>query len=210
MATPGYFLPYVLPHVAGCPDVAARAEILRTMIRFCEETRVWKAIMPGMDVEAGVAEYAVPCPTDAALALVEQVWVDGVEIPPATVDAVAAGYENWITEEGTPLCYVQLAPDVLTLVPKPTVDAVESLVIRGCFKPSRSAATVPDFLFERYAETIGFGAAANLLNTPGRPWFDPKSAAACMVRYEAGLDRAIAEAGKSFGRAKNRVRGQFF
>lgn len=202
----GDFLPYVLPQVPGCPDIAAKAEILRAAIRFCEETRTWKVLMSGVNVVAGTASYAIPVPSGAVLVLVEQAYVDGREITPQTVDVLKERYSNWLVVEGWPQWFTQLEPDRMTLVPKPTADYAAGLVVRGCYKPSRAASTVPDFLFERYAEVIGHGAAALLLATPGKAWTDAKAAAVQDALYQAGRDQARQEAGKAFGRARNRVR----
>lgn len=211
MAALGDFLPYVLPHVPGCPDIAARAEILRAAIRFCEQSKVWKVVQAGVDVVAGTASYAVPCPTGGKLALIQEAYFDGKPIKPKTPDDLRTYYgANWQAATGTPQWFTQLDPDNVILVPIPTADLTEGLVIEGVYKPARAAITVPDFLFERYADVIGHGAAAFLLATPKNVWFNAQAAAIQQDLFESGTAHARSEAAKGFGRARQRVRGHYF
>jgi hypothetical protein len=204
------FLPFVLPHALGCPDFAAKQEILRAAIKFCEQTRAWKAVMDPVDIVAETATYAIPTPTGAQCVIVEEVYYDGIEITPKTPDQLKEHYPNWLTKTGTPQFYTQLDPDNLTLSPIPEDALADGLVVRGTFAPARTATVVPDLLFNQYVDAIADGAIAELCATPGKPWTNPETAAYRAGLFQRAIDSTKAQVAKAFTRAPNRVRLRTF
>jgi hypothetical protein len=202
------FLPYVEPHVPGAPVPGMLFEIRNAAIAFCARSRAWKS-MDTDSVAAGVAEYPIPAPPKANVVVVEAVFCDGQPLQPETLDGLRARWTNWITATGTPLCYTQLEPDVLILVPRPVAARVQGLTIRACYQPTRDADTLPDFLLNQYAEVIGRGAAARVLQTPGEPYTNPQKSMFYYQQFEEGVNRAATKAARGFTRAPLRTRPRF-
>lgn len=204
------FLPLVLPHAPGAPDIAAKQEILKAAIKFCDATRVWKAILSPIDIVAETATYAIPAPAGSQCVVVEEVYYDGTQITPKTPDQLKEQYANWMTKAGVPQFYFQLDPDNITLSPIPENALADGLVIRGALKPILSATTLPDMLFNQYADPIASGAIAALCAAPGKPWTNPEVAAFRAQLFQEAIDKTKTKVSKAFVRAPNRVRLRTF
>lgn len=209
-ATLEQFLPYVEPHVLGAPIPGLLQEIRETLIEFCERTRVWKA-KDMLDIESGTAEYTLPDTpsTPRNVVVVEEVYSNSHELKAKTLDDLKRQWHDWTTMTGTPVCYTQFAPTIITLVPVPNADLTDGLWIRACYRPARSATAVPDFLFEQYAKVIGHGAAARMLETDGRPYGNPKMSVFHAEQFERGIHKALTDAARGFTRAPLRSLPRF-
>ncbi|BBL74174.1 hypothetical protein [Methylomagnum ishizawai] len=189
MAAPGDFLGHVLPTVPGCPDLAAKLDILRACIQFCREARVWRAWLDPVDVVAGQMEYALPVPVGATVARVEEAGLGDARLGPMTrEDALERYGEGWDTAlRGEPRNYLVPGPGTLALVPIPARDGAALLKVFATLEPTPTAATVPDWLLADYPETIAHGALARLLAVPGKPWSHPQLALWHGRRFQADI-----------------------
>lgn len=61
-------------------------------------------------------------------------------------------------------------------------------------EPVRGATTVPDILFDEYAQTIAWGALERLFIMPGKPWTDEQRSAYYKARFTDGFRDAFREA----------------
>jgi hypothetical protein len=200
------FLPYVLPHAPGIPKIAARQEVLRAAIRFCNETRVWRAVMPAVTIVGGTASYAIPVPTGGQVVTIESAKFNGDRIDPVSLDALEAGYPDWQTETSAEVQrYVQLDPDNLILHPVPLSSLTGGLVITASFKPTRTATTLPDLLFNEYADAIAAGALGLILAAQGKPWSNPQLAGYYSNQFGMAIGSASIQAAKSFTRTPLRT-----
>ena len=82
------FLSLMLPHVPGAPDVACMFALRRAAVEFSVRSLVWRNTGTS-DIVANQAAYAVPAPTDAAVAQVLAVGVSGVWLEPKQLDDLA-------------------------------------------------------------------------------------------------------------------------
>jgi hypothetical protein len=171
---------------------------------------VWSEIPAAADIVADQASYAIPVPAGGQAVKLLEVYVDGQKITPKTPDQLAEQYANWITKTGTAEHYTQLNPDNLLLVPIPDAGITGGLVVRGTFKPARTATELPDLLFNDYADDITNGAVAALCAWPQKPWTNPKLAAVRAGLFQAGIDKTKTRVAKSFARAPTRVRLRTF
>lgn len=210
------FLPLVQPWVQGAPLKGIREEIARACVRFCEETLVWKEQAPPTSVVAGTHTYTiptptVPSPTQAQVALLEEVYFDEFPLPPVTMYELRQWHTDWATAVGTPTRYTQENPNAIRLVPIPqTNDALtDGLTMRVAYKPIMTATLVPDFLFSQYGFAVAAGAIAALASMKGRAWYDPNIARFYMSKYHEGATAAKIDAAKSFTRAPRQVWRKF-
>jgi hypothetical protein len=192
------FLPYVLPHVPGCPKMAAKEEVLRACIEFCEKSLVWKNTPAAINVVSGTATYAISVPSGGQVVKLEALYHNGERLDPMTTRDLEGLYTDWTTETGTPLYYTQSVPTSVILVPEPDTSITSGLRFQGVYKPTRTATTVEDFLYNDYAEEIGAGAVARLLATHGKAWTNPEIAPWFIGRFNEGIRKASTKAGKNF------------
>lgn len=208
MAALDDFLPYVALHCAGVPIPSMAHEIRSAAMLFCERTRAWKALQT-VNVLANRGEYEIPMESQAAIVTIEEAIFNGNKLAPMALDELKNEWRDWITQTGTPLYFTQLDPDNLRLVPKPSTDFPKGLTLRIAYKPDRNANTVPDWLYQQYAEVIAAGAIGRLAGTRALPCFDPAVAQYYLQQFTSGTDRALNEADKSFTRVPRRVVSRF-
>jgi len=77
--------------------------------------------------------------------------------------------------------------------------------LRVALKPTRSATTIDDLIYEEYAETIGHGAITRLALSPNKPYSNAQLAAARNALYTAGLNVARQRAQDGYVRASKQV-----
>lgn len=61
-------------------------------------------------------------------------------------------------------------------------------------EPVRGAATLPDLLYDEYAQTIAWGALERLFIMPGKPWTDEQRSAYYKARFTDGFRDAFRDA----------------
>jgi len=166
------FLPEILPQVPGCGDLLAKNAVRNALIEFCERTEVWRVELDPIMVVNGVSDYELDPPdSKSVIWRVMNVSYDGMPIDPKTTDDLDAEKPGWRTETGTPFAY--FAKDIrrtLRLVYTPDADLVNGLVIEAALKPSKTATTVEDALFEEYFDDVAEGALAKLFGIENHPW----------------------------------------
>lgn len=178
-------LPYVLPHVAGCPLPVVDQAILRAAIRFCAETGVWRHTHATTPAVGTTVSYAFAPPTDARVERVLAAWLDG---QPLTVKNATdmLGVADWQTKTGKPECLVVLSDSQFRVYPLGDGDIDMEVTL----KPSRAATDIDDNVAEAHIEAIADGALEILAAYPGKPWTSPD-----VVRYHGALfSAAIADA----------------
>lgn len=208
MAALDDFLPYVLPHVPGCPQVAARIEVRKACRQFCRETRVWKEWLDPVDVVANEGEYALAAPADARVVWVEEVKLGDTRLEPMTRDdALAALGPSWdTTRRGEPSGYYQPDQDTVDLIPCPETSVAGALRVYVSLEVAEDAAAVPDLLAARYREAIAYGALARLLAVPGKPWSNPQAVAYYDGRFSAEMGGVAGRVAAGFTRRPLRTR----
>lgn len=208
MAELAQFRPYVTLHAPGVPLPAVDHEVREAAILFCISTRLWKEVQTA-PVVAGQADYGITPPDGAVLQVLDEVYHNRIRLLPRSVDQLRDEYEDWLIASGTPLFYTQLEPDTLRLVPIPAMSLAAGLTYRASYKPERTTTTVPDWLYEQYADAIGFGAIAALRANPNLPCYEAGAAQWYGERFQAGIQKTQTRIAKGFVRAPIRSRVYF-
>ena len=114
---------------------------------------------------------------------------------------------QWFDDVGEPVAFLQPDQDSFQLVPKPATSLVQGVKMRVSYKPTKTAATLPDILFSSYAEDIGHGALAKLLAIPKMAYSNPELAVYYQGLFDAAIGKSKVDAAKGFTRSVIRVRG---
>lgn len=196
MKTLESFLPEILPDVPGCTsDMAIRA-LRNTIIEFCEKSLIYQDTMDAVTVLQGITDYDLEPPKDYRIQKIMKVWYLGQELEALAPDSIGVpdAYRTSITgynpSSGPPAGYTQKDVDTFTILPIPDQKYVASITMRVALVPLRTVTEVVDFLFEIWGETLGFGAKARLMLTPGKPYSNNEAANFNQVRYMTGLNDA--------------------
>jgi len=205
------FLDYVLPHVPGCTNEMALLEIKNTIIDFCEKSLVLQADQEPVTVIGGINDYDLEPPRERLVVKIMKAWYKGVELTPTAPDEVRTPSiynqnSGYVVNRGDPNFYIQKDLRTYSLYPIPKETARLALTMRVALKPTRSATTIDDFIFEEYAETIGHGAIARLALSQGKPYSDLKLASARNGMYLTGVNVARDRAQKGYVRASRHVK----
>ncbi len=203
-----YWLPDLLPHVAGVPVLIAEHELLRAAQKFFEGSRAWQATLPAAAVAANQSTVTpVFADTGQELVRVEQAWYDGKPLDITTADDLDAELgDDWTTHTGTPSRFLQLTPGVVTLYPVPNAAAATGLKLRVSIKPSDAATGLPDEMAVKFRDGIHIGAKARLMIYKDKPWTDYNAAAGYATAFESSVTSANIDAARSFGSARKPAR----
>lgn len=211
------FLPKVLQYAPGCAEPAAFDAIRSAAIEFCERTNLWRTTLTceaAANPVAIVPYDATPdadkltLPADAVLHSIALVLFEGRELRPATTDDLDEHYHDWrtATDTGAPQYVTQLVQDELRLYPF----AAGEIRATVRLKPTQDADTLPDFLADRYRDTIQAGALAKILLLPGQPFTNPDLAVFFAAKFQTDLDRLFNAEARGQQRAPVRTRPQYF
>lgn len=207
------FLPLVLPSVHSCPQPTAELAILQAALDFCKRTDIAQVILAQTNVVAGTQDYPITSPTDLQFARLLGVSWQGNWLTPVMPDDVQSDVAFTNTTIGTavptqasPQYYFQKTTDaaVVSLYPVPDTTLVGGLFIKASYTPTQTATTLPDELYNDWANDIAHGAIAILKSISGQPWTgDP---AHNRTMFERGINGAKRQ--KMFGKLPSGARIQ--
>lgn len=199
-----YWMPDLLPHVPGCPQVLAEHELLRAAQAFFQQATAWRVDEAPVAVAAGTAEVSV-APSDAGMELVrvDALWYDGEKLDPIAPKTLDAQYaSDWQTHEGTPTSYFQVVPGVVRLYPIPIAASVTGLKRRLIVAPSDTATGLPDDLAQKYRDEIQVGAKSRLMLYPNKPWTNDGLAAVYGQAFSILVAQASVAAARAYVQAR--------
>lgn len=191
------FFPRLLPSVIGCPEPLAQQALLDSAIEFCGRSLAVTTTLEAVTLAAGEASFEVETPKNTIIAQVLNLWFDGSELDAAPyAEATAVSSSN-----GAPRFFYGQDIDEafnITLMPAPDTTVTGGVIMRVALKPTRTATTVHDILFERYAPAIVDGALAILMAIPDQSYTNEQKAlvAGSSARYKANAARTDALHGR--------------
>lgn len=195
------FLPEVLPWVRDCPEMMARHAVRAAAIEFCTESLWWLDSPTTYTLVSGLNTYELDPPTDADIAAIYEVRVNGRLIEPRGGDELAAKFGfDWRTTTGSPRYYTREQPGAILVTPVPQETTAAALSIQLALTPSRDAQFLDEELWRSWAEDIGYGARARLHEIAGQPFYDATAAAMMRAKFVAAIGKAKAERNAGMGR----------
>lgn len=202
------FFPYVLPEVAGCPEITAIQAIRDSVINFCEQSLIHQTDHDPVSVVARIADYDLDSPVNNhRITKVMKAWYKGVELLPAAPDQVRdpsvynqriGGYQ---TDYSTPKYFIQKDSSTFSLLPIPDQSLSSAITMRVALVPLRTSTTCEDFLFEQWVEPIAAGAVSKLQLSAGKPYSNPAAAAIHQATFIRGLNAARQKANRGYTRS---------
>jgi hypothetical protein len=191
------FFPRVMPHVPGCSEPLAQQALVDAAIVFCEESQVIRARLDEFSTTADQVSYELDAPAQQQVARILEVRVDGRPIP-----AVMAEDVNLITDAvGSPMAYYTDATgSEFTLRLFPVPDGVYQVQVSAALRPTRTATSVEDDLFNLWSDAVISGALARLMLVPAQPFSNPAAAGGYGASAASAARKARIEGG--FGRVR--------
>ena len=178
------------------------------------------ALPDGVDSGATVTKfvdlYTITFPSGTALAKGLNVWLNDSPLDPISPDDLDSEFNNseyayvganWRTDLNLPTRYYFVDDSTIGLALAP--DATGALRINAALKPTRTAATFPDWIYQRYSETIAHGAKGRLMLVAGKPYTNKQAGAYHMQQFYGGVSEAMIRAARGSSRAPLRTRTSY-
>jgi len=201
------FLTEVMPYVRECPEIVAVNALRNAMIEFCDKSMLWQYEVDPIDVVAGTTEYTLALPPGTGIARIMDLFHNGHRLQPRSETELASLYvDDWRSQQGEPCYYTQRWPNVVILCPAPSTSILSGLDLIVALRPTRAGIAVDDFLFERWAEEIAFGARARIMAISGQPYTDQVQASYYRAQFESAIGKAKIELNRGLTRAVQHVR----
>lgn len=205
------FVKYIHPDVNQV-TTALLTERLNTVItEFCQQTKILQVTMEPLTLIPQVREIDIETPTDTSLVEIRRLVYKGkTELKAQSIDWLDRDDPLWRTKDGEPTHYTHVGRTTIMVTPHPTTTEVMGITGRIAIKPTRSATTVDDILYDDWAEVIAAGTKARLMSMPRKPWTSPNLAQSFAMEYAAGIDQAAAQAQDSYAsRIRRRTKAYF-
>ena len=175
-----------------------------------------------LDVEVGagvvILTYLYPITVPSGTAFVKglQAWLNDAPIDPISPDDLDNEFNNtsfgwvgvnWRTDVNLPTRFYFPDDKTVGLALPPATTGV--LRINAALKPARASTTLPQWIWERYVETIAHGAKAKIMLIPKKPYSDKETGAFHMDKFNGGIDDARVSAARGRTRAPLRTHTVF-
>lgn len=199
----------IQPDVAGCPRIVIIDAVRQTVIRFCQETMLWRYDMEPLITQIGVRDYELDFPLETRVVSVRAMSWKGRKLDEKSADVLDAEDPRWRTRQGQPDAYVFADPNTILLSHEPI--AQEELSATLVLKPTQSSQRCGDIIWEEYRKEIAAGAISMLMLMPKKPWTDYELAAQKESVFLTATNKAKVRASSAFGRrVRRRVKPSLF
>lgn len=192
------FLPRVLVYTPACSEPMLIQALLDTAIDFCEKTAAVRYLAGPEPVPANTASVAL-CSTNRQLeiTMVLRAYLNDEELAPTPADLVR--YPAPQTTKPTSYTYAKQGCDTQVIL-NAFADEDYTLTAEVVVKPTRTAESVPEELFEKWVDAIVAGTLARIYMIPGQPFSAPDAGAYQQARYARMVHNARIDA--SHGRLR--------
>ena len=207
------FASIVQPYAPAAPWPTVMAQLRRSVIEFCERTRIWRHVL-NVTIEANdeivvAPQYAAVHDWDSAR------FNDDIDLTPIHFTDVT----RW-AETGKPRWITQVTPNTVRVVPFEAGTLELSVFLKpieghamtappGEY-PIDSYDLVPKFLLTNYGEVIAAGALARILMLPGQEYSNPAMAQTFAARFDRAASKDFGAHLKGQQRAPVRTKSHFF
>jgi len=194
------FLPDVLPHCPGCPDLVAEDEIRNAAEEFLERAFVWRYWTPAMVTAQDQTDYTPLLPTATRLVRLHEALLGTT---PLDIDTIAGG------ETGT--AYKACTPDLRAIRVGPDAPAADqTLKVLVSLTLTKASTGLPDELYDAYSRQIAYGAVARICAHANKPYTNPEKSGTERTRFLDAIDLARSDKARGNSSQPARVTGHFF
>lgn len=194
------FLTYAAPYLRDCPNALIAHHLKLASRDFFRMTRIYRLPFT-INVVAGTGTYTIAPPTGYEVTAIVEARFEGEKIDPATRDEAfdLFGAQWQTTQSESVWRFVQAGEGQLTLVPVPNRAITGGLTGMYAMQPTLAAVGIPDDIFNKYAEIIGYRAIADLSSIDGKPWTSDKNAVKYSGMYTVGRNSVQIKVDRDFG-----------
>ncbi|MEM1152945.1 MAG: hypothetical protein AAGI44_02325 [Pseudomonadota bacterium] len=188
----------VKSYVKNVPSLMATQALSTAAREFFLKTRAWTEVQD-VTLDAGDYDFEPTMATGQEWVSIDWMKVNGNVIDPATFKI-----EPDFGRQSTPDYFG--SNDAQSILVWPTPKEQVAIEVSLVLRPALNAKEVPDAQLALFAEPIIHGAAAELLEQRGYPWYDPSRVPFHMGKFESGIQDAHAAKLVSHTQASHAVR----
>lgn len=177
------FYPLLAPHVPGCPDVTMDTYLASTAADFFARTHVWRAAIDNIIIVPNVSEYDL-----SGDAVIEDIISASIDTDAFEQTDVRLIPQKDRTRTGKPQKFWMVEDTIISVWPIP--EERHTVKLTAVLKPSRTATSVPDWIYETWADALVDGAVARLAHIPNKEWTSFDLYAFHKSRYERAIHNA--------------------
>lgn len=172
-------------YVKNCPSLMAVQALSDAARDFFTRSRAWRKTVE-VALQQGTHTYEPDAGAGALWIGLNRADIGAKPLDPVAVDAAI---DHSI--EDKPRYYGSEDGEKVVLYPTP--DGAYTLNLTLECIPAIGGTEIPDAMLAKYAKFLAHGAAADLLNQEGYPWYNPGKAAFHKAKFEEGVnDAAVA------------------
>lgn len=206
------FIKYIRPYLKGCPDKIIQEMVIRNTQKFCVETHCYHAQATNITVTSGTSEYSLAF--SGSVEPLTILWARiGADYLKEISEEKLRSWEgiDWREDTGSPSTHYFLTDDLqILLYPEPSATLTTSLEVMCIVKPTLTATSIDDFIYQRYWDIIAEGVLFDLKRMPNAAWSDPEGAIMHYDLYRRGVSRTKRWMRKNSGRESSYVRPVYF
>jgi len=204
------WLPFVLPHAVGVPDLLATKSIQSACIDFCNQTNWWQGTLGPITLSTANVPYTFVPPTGATVAQIMSAIYKGIPLAHTNIDELTNKVLNWRDHTGDPRAVFQEQPGIASLYPAPAVGGSYDVTFRVSYAPLRASTTIDQQVFEAFQDEIAAGALGILFAMPQKPWTDMDMAKAYSAAFTNAKVLGAIQASRSYGRQGQQIQMRAF
>ena len=166
------------------------SHLRQAAIEFMKDSGCYVLTVPSFSLTPPGASYAHSPPADLQVQAVVEAMIVGATEPMALADpTVKFQAVTPLMSTQYPTVFISGDDNVsFTVWPAPAVAC--TMIYRYSLRPTETAATIPDMVYNLYAEAIAMGAKSKLLALPEKSWSNPKLAAQYTSEFRGQINRA--------------------
>ena len=179
-------LPLIVPELPTCPEATIKEYLPIVASDFFARTHLWREELVGQNTVANQSLYDM-CSNGFDTVIESVLWlkVDGKNMTHTDERLVNPEY---LDKTGQPTRFWVVADRQIRLFYTP--DQVFTIEGEIVLKPSRTAKTMPQWVYETWIDPIVSGVIYRLCRIRGKDWSDPEAAAIHKNFYEQGVTNA--------------------
>jgi len=179
------FLPYVQPHVPGCPEIVVNTHLQEAAAEFIGRSELWRFDIESDFTSKNTSDYEIDVPNGAVLENILTLFVNGSAAKRVSDRHYQVSNTN---TNSAPSAFSIYQDNQIRFFPTP--DRKYTFEGVGVLKPSLSATGVEDFIFETHGRSIACGAIWRLAIIPGKEWSNPEVAMYYKSEFYKHMDAA--------------------
>ena len=191
------FYPDLYPLVPGCSDVLVENAILNATIEFATKSTAIHYEMDAVSVVSGTNEYQFEPPADSEIAAIVSGNMDGDVLSILSAKLANYRYPRHREFNGRPEAILRLDNSNFRLYPTPDTSFPSGLYLTVALKPTRTATSVPDIVYEEFKDAIIYGSAYRLMAMPNKDWTNNQKSSYYRALFDEQIQMAKREAERS-------------